>query len=337
MHNVPGFTEWLTNILQLSTPILLAAMGALVTQRAGIWNIGVEGFMLVGAFAGAVTSYYAENAWAGVVAAMAAGAALSLVMAFIVIALRVDQFVTGLALNALAFGLTTYLLITIFHQEQSLVSDRIHALPLVDMIGLGSIPGIGASLAAQTPIVYFGWLSVLGVGLMLGRTGLGLRIRAAGDAPEAAHAAGISVARTRYIAFMISGMLAGLGGAQLSIGYLSVFSTGMTQGRGIIAFAAVIFGGAATGFVALAALLFGFAEEVSVVLSGSGIPPQIEQMAPYLLAIVGVTAASIVAGHARPGSTMRRFGNWRWRGRGVEEEEGLLSEAVVPDSIGEGS
>lgn len=315
MTDLPGFTELVTGILMISTPILLAAIGGYVTQRAGIYNIGIEGFMLGGAFAAAITTYYVGHTGVGLLASVASGITLSALMGFVVISLKVDQFVAGLALNALTIGLAVYLLVTLFGQEQSLTSDRIKPLPRLRELGIDRIPGIGPALGAQTPLVVMAFGSVVAISLLLSRTTVGLHIRSVGDAPEAARAAGVSVARTQYLAFLISGGLAGLAGAQLSIGQLSLFFIGMTAGRGIIAFAAVIAGGARIGFVALAAVLFGVAEESAIVLTGSDFPEQVVQMTPYLLAIAAVTVAGIIGGR-RSSPLLRR------RSVGTEEVAG---------------
>lgn len=282
-------------VLLLATPILFAAMGGLVTQRVGIWNIGIEGFMLGGAFTAAVVTYQFGIPWLGVLGSMLAGAALSLLMGFVVITLKVDQFVAGLALNSFATAFAIYLMVTMFQQEQSLVSERIVPLPDLREFGVGAIPGIGPVLAPQTPLTLLAFLSVLAVSLLLSRTGLGLRIRAVGDAPESARASGIGVERTQYIAMLIGGALAGMGGAQLSIGQLSLFFIAITAGRGVIAFAAVVAGGARPWLVTVAVLIIAIAEQTTIQLSGSDIPSQLVQMTPYLLAVLAVSVATIVA------------------------------------------
>jgi simple sugar transport system permease protein len=313
MPSLPGLEEFLASLLRLSAPIILAAMGAVLTQRAGIWNIGLEGFMLGGAFAAVAASILTGSAWVGLAAAIAAGAALALLMSFFVVSLRADQFVAGLALNSLALGLTTFLMVEMFHEQQSISSPKIQSLPLVQIPFVSALPGIGAVVSGQSPLVYASWLSVIVVALLVHRTAFGHSIRAVGDSPEAARAAGINPNLIQYATFLLSGAFAGAAGAQLSIGFLSLFEQGMTQGQGYIAFAAVIFGNANPLAVGISGLAFGLAYEISIALTGSAIPNQFVLMTPYVFTIV--TLVIVTAGRSK--ATARGFSALARRSRQV--------------------
>jgi simple sugar transport system permease protein len=327
MQLVPEVGHIVESIIRLTTPILLAALGGLITQRAGIWNIGLEGFMLVGAFAGVVGSYYSGSPWIGLGSAILAGAALALLMAYVVVSMRVDQFIGGLAVNALASGLTTYLLIAIFNEQKAIISPRIIPLPSLRLPLIADVSAL-APLSGQSPLVYASWLLVPLVWFFISRTGPGLQIRAVGDGIEAARAAGISPARIQYLALALSGALAGAAGAQLSIGFLKLFEENMSAGTGYIAFAAILFGNATPIGVAVASLVFAVAEEVALILVGTTIPNQIIQMTPYILAILALTFASAAVRFRASGRSL----TWLERlGRhGARREETAVAGDVDP-------
>ncbi len=277
--------------LRTASPILLAALGGIFTQRAGVFNIALEGYMLVGAFVSVLVTSLTGSVILALVAAVAASVALALVMAFFIITLKGDEIIVGIAVNLLAVGLTAYFLQEITSGAAFLRLDS--GLPNIDLPFLEPIPVIGSVLAHQGVLVWVSFLLIPLVSWVLFRTGLGLRLRAVGESPEAAISAGVAPERTRYIAFGISGAFCALAGAQLALGALSLFSINMTAGRGIIAFAAVIFGAAAPRWVVLAALVFGFADAVANRMQTLGLPVQFVLMVPYVLTIVVLLAAAV--------------------------------------------
>ena len=285
--------ELLLSSLRLATPLILAAIGGLFSERSGVINIALEGKMLAGAFTAAAVTYAADakfgmgnaSPWVGLFASMVAGLILALVYAVACIRYKADQVVSGAAINILMFGVPGFLSWAFF-----LSSGATPQLPKEHLLPL-------------TPIV-IALVLVVVTWYVLYRTPYGLRLRAVGEKPEAADAAGVSVNRVRYSGVLIAGVLAGIGGAYLSIGQSSLFTRNMTAGRGFIALAALIFGKWRPVQTMLACLLFGFTEALSYQLqgtvklpSGDDIPVQFIQMVPYVLTII-VLAGFI--GSARP-------------------------------------
>lgn len=264
--------------VRLATPLLLAALGGLYCERAGVINIALEGLMLAGAFTAAAVTHFSGSAWVGLLAGVAAGVAVAGVHAVATIQFKADQVVSGTAINILFLGVPALMSGALF--------DSTGATPQIPQNNL--LPAAPIVIAcALVPLTWY----------VLYRTPFGLRLRAVGEKPEAADAAGISVARVRYIAVLLSGALAAVGGAYLSIGQSSLFTRNMTAGRGFIALAALIFGKWRPVQTMLACLLFGFAEAVAIQAQGvTPIPVQFIQMIPYLLTII-VLAGFI--GHAR--------------------------------------
>lgn len=254
--------------IRLATPLLLAALGGLYSERAGVINIALEGLMLAGAFTAAAVTYFTGSPWVGLLAGVAAGVAVASVHAVACIEFKADQVVSGTAINVLFLGVPALMSGALFSS-----TGATPQLPKEDLI-------------PWTPIV-LAFALVVVTWYVLFRTPFGLRLRAVGENPAAADAAGISVARVRYCAVLISGALAAVGGAYLSIGQASLFTRNMTAGRGFIALAALIFGKWRPVQTMLACLLFGFAEAVSIQMQGvAKIPVQFIQMIPYVLTIV---------------------------------------------------
>lgn len=270
---------FLAQTLRIAIPYLFAAAGGTLSERAGLIALTLEGYMLGGAFCAAVASYYAGSPWIGMVAAVGGGAALALLYAVCTIRFRADQVVVGIAINLLAIGLTRFFLRLLFDSSSN--SPRVPGFQVE-----GSGTGFGA--LAQNPLVWIGVLGIALVGWLLYRTPFGLRVRAVGEHPIAAASVGVPVARVRYIAVTLSGMLAGLGGAYLSLDQHQ-FTDGMTAGRGFIALAAIIFGRWDPKRAGLACLLFAAAETLQIQLQGSqALPSQFVEMIPYLLTIIAL-------------------------------------------------
>jgi simple sugar transport system permease protein len=279
---------FLAQTLRIAIPYLLAAAGGVMSERAGLIGLTLEGYMLGGAFAAAVGSYFAGAPWVGVLAALVAGALLALLYAASAIRFRADQVVVGIAINLLAIGLTRFFLRLLFDSSSN--SPRV---PGFQVVGSGT----GFVALAQNPLVWAGVVLIPATAWLLYRTAFGLRVRAVGEHPVAAASVGVPVARVRYLAAIASGMLAGLGGAYLALDQHQ-FTDGMTAGRGFIALAATIFGRWDPVRAGLACLLFAAAETLQIQLQGSqAIPSQFIEMIPYVLTIVALAG---VVGRAVP-------------------------------------
>jgi general nucleoside transport system permease protein len=275
----------LTAAVRLATPILLASLGEIIAERAGVLNVGLEGMMLVGAFAGFVAAQGSGSPWAGIVAGLFGGCLLGLLFAFFTVALAVDQIVCGITINLLALGLTGYLHRVIYGLTSAM--PKAPSIAQWNIPGLSELPFVGPVLFQQNGLVYLAIVLVLVCWFALFRTTFGLKLRAVGEYPNAADSVGINVFHIRYAAMAACGGLAGLGGAFLSIGQLNMFVEGMTGGRGFIALAVVIFARWNPIGALLAAVLFGAAEALQFRLQvlTVEIPFQFLAMLPYLLTI----------------------------------------------------
>lgn len=277
--------------IRMATPITFAAIGGIYSERAGVFNIGLEGMMLTGAFAGALGSHWLGNPWLGVLLAILGGGGMALIHAFVCVTLRANQIVSGIAINIFALGLTSFLLRALFGIEgmQNVPYFSPLSIPL-----LGSIPVVGEVFFQHGVLVYLSYLLVPISMFVLYRTTWGLTIRGVGDHPRAADTVGVNVLRTRYLCIVVSGMLAGIGGAFLSLDDTHTFADNMAGGRGYIALAALIFGRWNPLGAFGATLLFGLADAVQLRMQafGAPIPYQFLLMVPYLVTI-GVLAGVV--------------------------------------------
>jgi simple sugar transport system permease protein len=277
----------IASTIRLSTPLILAALGGLYSERAGVINIALEGMMLAGAFTAAAVTVFTHNPWVGLLAAVAAGALVAALHAVATITYRADQVVSGAAINILFLGAPALLSGAFFESTGATPQlPRDQTLPDTPVFNPQTAPTL-ASIFNQKPLVYLAFVLVAVTAYVIYRTRFGLRLRAVGENPEAALAAGVSVNRMRYAGVLISGALAALGGAYLSIGQNSLFTRNMTAGRGFIALAALIFGKWDPIGALIACLFFGFAEAVAIRMQGTvDIPNQFIQMIPYVLTMV---------------------------------------------------
>lgn len=275
--------------LRLATPIIYAAIGGLFSERSGVMNIALEGIMLIGAFVAVVVSFFTNDPWLGVLAAMIAGGLTAAIHAVVCIKFKADQIVSATGINILGAGLPGFLLVRIWGQYG--MSPLVPGLSTVRLPLLSDVPIVGPVLGSQNPLVYVALLLVLISHIFFFWTPLGLRIRAVGEHPRAADTAGIDVFKLRYACVITSGVLAGIGGAYLSVGQLSQFSQLMTQGRGFMGLAAMIFGNWKPVGALIACLLFGFADalQMSAQAMGVPLPPEFLQMVPYVLTLIAVT------------------------------------------------
>lgn len=279
--------------IRISTPIALAAMGGAFSERAGIINIGLEGMLLCGAFAGVYGSYLTGSPWVGALFAVVSGGLLGYLFALFTVRFRADQIVAGMGINILSLGVTTWLMQVIWKTRG--VSPNVNGfsditLPIVHRIRL-----IGQLFGTHSPLIYLMFLLVFAGWVLLFKTPLGLRIRIVGEHPEAADTLGIPIHRIQYGCLILSGTLAGLGGTYLSLGHLNWFSMNMSAGRGYMALAANIFGQWNPVGGLLASYLFAFTDAVQMRLQGLnvGIANELIQMLPYLLTIIVISGAVI--------------------------------------------
>ncbi len=269
-------------VIRIAAPYLAAAAGGVMSERAGVIALSLEGYLLAGAFGSAVGTYFTGNPWLGVLAGMACATAVAALHALATLRFRADQVVTGVALNLLVDGASTFYLRRAF--DSSANSPRIEGFGTGGAFG----PPVGILALLALPLVWF----------VLSRTAFGLRVRAVGEQPEAAASVGVPVLRVRTIAVLLSGALAGVGGTFLALDQHK-FSAGMTAGRGFIALAAVIFGRWEPTRVIGACLLFAAAETLQIRLQGAqALPPQFVEMIPYVLTIVAL--ATVVGRSAAP-------------------------------------
>lgn len=278
-------TELIRSTLRLATPLVLASLGGVLSERSGVVNIALEGMMLVGAFFGMLGSMLTGSPWVGVLLGMTAGGLLGLIHALLTQRVRLNHIVSGVALNILALGLTSYIL--------RYVMQSVGGSPSVNGLPEWRIPLVGPMLSGQNAVFYLAVLLIVGLNFVLFATPAGLRIRSAGENPEAAQSVGIKVGTVRYMAVTGSGMLGGLAGVYLSLGQLNMFTEGMSGGRGFIALAAVIFGKWTPYGAAGAALFFGFFDALQMRLQGQAIgrvtvPSEFMLMLPYLLTIIAL-------------------------------------------------
>lgn len=299
----------LASAVLYGTPLLFAALGEVLAERSGVLNLGVEGMMLVGAVMGfwAVQTLDAVGPvtlGAAVFVAAVAGGLMALIHAFLVITLRANQIVSGLALTifAGAAGLSSYL----GNDLELSGSPAEHVFAPLDVLGLGELPVVGPILFDQSALVYLSWVSVLAIGLYLARTRPGLNLRAVGESPAAADAMGISVTRYRYVHTVLGGAFAGIGGASFSLEITSQWQSGLTGGAGWIAVALVIFAFWRADLCLVGAYLFGAFSALPLLLQARGwlsaVPSEVFTALPYVMTIVVLVAVSSGAAKRRLGA-----------------------------------
>jgi ABC-type uncharacterized transport system permease subunit len=273
---------------RMIAPILLAALGGLLCDRVLVFNIALEGTMLLGALAAVIASYFLGSSLAGVLAAALTGMLFNLLLAFLVVTFKGDAIVVGIAMNMLASGLSTFLLRTIFGVKGQFSSPKIVGLANIDLPIIKNIPIIGDIFSGHSWVVYFSWVMVIVVYFFLFRTVTGLRMRGVGQNDEAAATLGIDVKRVRFLALALCGILAGIAGAQLSLGQVTMFVENMSAGRGWIAVVTVMLGNANPLGVFAASLLFGFSDALGYRLQGSSMPYQFSQVIPYVVTLIAI-------------------------------------------------
>lgn len=275
-------------VLRVTTPLLFATLGALISDKAGAINIALEGIMLVAALSAVIASAASGSALLGLAAALCSGALIGLALGYFVMYLKAHVILSGIAINVVASGGTIFILSIVAGDKGISSSLPSRVLPRITIPGLDAVPGIGAMLSGHNVLTYVALVSVPLLWFFLYKTPTGLRLRAVGEHEEAADSVGLGVTRIRYLALMMSGVFAAFGGAYMSMGYVSWFSRNMTAGRGFIALAAEAMGGATVVGSLITSLLFGFFDALSNALQFLDIPSQLVAMMPYLAIVLGL-------------------------------------------------
>ncbi|MGE0500313.1 MAG: ABC transporter permease [Rhizobiaceae bacterium] len=284
--------SFLASVPRFVTPILLAALGGAICERAGVFNIGLEGMMLTGAFFAVVGAYFSGSAYVGALAALVAGMLMGAIFAEFNVRRGGDAIVVSIAINLLAAGLSTFLLGAIFHVAGAFNDPAIAGLEPVHLPYVEDIPVIGHVISGQSPLFYLALLLVYGLHVFFARHRLGLRIRAAGENPAALRAGGVSPLWVQCAALWMCGALCGLSGAQLSISNVNLFVENMSAGRGWIAVVAVLLTRGRPVPLFFIALLFGAVDSLSFRVQGLGLAQQFTDMMPYLATLIVLTALS---------------------------------------------
>jgi simple sugar transport system permease protein len=296
MHNLLNVIltpDFAFSAIRVTTPLLYAALGALISDRAGAVNIGLEGIMLMAALAGVLFSAYTHSTLIGLLGAVLIGLITASVLAYFTLKLKTDVILGGIALNFFANGGTIFALYYLTGDKGTSASLTSMVLPNIWIPVVGNIPIIGKIVSGHNILTYVAILSTIGVWFLLEKTALGLRIRSVGENENAAKSVGINVTKTRYIAIALSGIFAGLGGAFLSMGYVSWFSRGMSAGRGWIALAAEAMGRGTVVGTAMSSILFGVADALSNTLQLLNIPAELIKIIPYVATVIGLLAYAI--------------------------------------------
>lgn len=296
MSNVLGSifsTQFLFSLIRVATPLILASLGAVITSNAGITNIGIEGVMLVSALAGVFASAYGFGPWFGLLVAILVGVLCSLAIGYVSMSLKANSVLTCIAFNTMAVGGTVYFMYAVVKDKGTTIALNSGKLPSLEIPLIKDIPVLGDILSNHNVVSYMALVMIFLVYILLYKTPMGLRIRSAGKAPNALSSVGVSLIKTRYIALGISGILGGMAGAFMSMGYVTWFSKNMTAGRGFIALAADAMGNSTPLGATLSSLLFAAAESLSYSLQITSIPPELVQMLPYLVTIIGLVTYAI--------------------------------------------
>ncbi|MCG8477815.1 MAG: ABC transporter permease [Spirochaetales bacterium] len=285
--------DFLFSTIRVSTPIVFAALGALVSDRAGIVNIGLEGIMLTAALGGVIGSAFLGSAGAGLLVAVLAGLLLAAILAWFTLKLKTQVILGGIALNLFASGGTIFVLYLVTGDRGTSASLASEVLPDLTIPLLADIPILGDVLSGHNVLTYLCFVCVVGTWYMMKHTRLGAWIRAVGENHHAAESVGIHVYRIRFLALLLSGVFASLGGAFLSMGYVSWFSRNMSAGRGWIALVAEAMGGGNVVRTTLTAMLFGMTDALSNTLQTINVPSELVRTIPYWGTLAGLVVYAI--------------------------------------------
>lgn len=278
----------LSSTIRMVAPILLAALGGALCTRVGIFNVGLEGMILTGAFAAIVGNHFTGSVWLGILFAASMSLLMALLFAYITIGLQANAIVAGIGINFLALGLTTFSLRAIFDVKGAFYDQNMTKLPTINIPVIEDLPVLGPLVSGHSPLVYFAFLAAILLYVFFYRTVMGFRVLAVGMNPSAARSIGLKTASLQYTAIMMCGILCGLAGAQLSLGQVTMFTEGMTAGRGFIALVAMMLGQSHPFGIVGSSLLFGLMDAFSIRLQGFSIPTQFSAMLPYVITILAL-------------------------------------------------
>ncbi|QGH35395.1 ABC transporter permease [Gracilibacillus salitolerans] len=278
----------INSTIRMMAPLLLAGLGGAICARVGIFNVGLDGLMLIAAFIGVAANVFTNNIWISILLAIIGTMLFSLLFGYMIIHLKANMIVTGIALNFLAIGVTTFALRTIFGVQGAYYNNEMVGLPTWRIPIIDDIPVVGNLLSGQSPVVYLGIIATIGMYIFLKKSVLGSHYDAVGINQVAAKSQGVKIKTIQYQAIIISGILCALGGVQLSLGQVTMFSENMTGGRGFIALVATMLGQSNPIGVFLAGGLFGFTEAISIRLQGLNIPTNFTLMLPYVITILAM-------------------------------------------------
>ena len=291
------WVEFLAEAIRMATPLIFAALAALITRQAGMFNMGVEGMILCSALAAVAFAHYSGNMWVGLLGAVLVGLVTGLIIAFANLSGKTELYLTCIAFNLAASGGTVFIMY-VLTGEKSTTSGafRSYQIPNIDIPVIKDIPVIGKIISGQSLLTWVAVLSIFLVWLLLKRTRLGLRIRAVGENPHAAESVGISVKKIGYTSFAICGLMAGLSGAYLSMSYVTFFMKNMANGRGYIGLSAQNMAGGEPVGSALASLLFGFSQALTTTMKNqTNFPTEFLEMIPYAATIIALGITGLIA------------------------------------------
>lgn len=278
----------LNSLLRFIAPVLLAALGGLICTQAGVMNIALEGLMVIGAFFAVWFSFAFHSAALGIFGAVLGSVFISVIFGLFAIKLKGNKIVLGIALNLFCSGITVYLLRTIFNTKGAFQDPSIIGLPDFEIPFIKDIPFLGPLLSGHNLLIYLSLVLVMLITLLLYKHRIGLRLRGIGQYPVAAQSLGVNVHLYQFGAVILSGVLCGLSGAQLSLGNVRLFVENMSAGRGWIAVAAVMLGQANPISVFIACIVFGFSDAISGRLQTIGVPIELAQSLPYLVTLLSL-------------------------------------------------
>ncbi|MGG1398514.1 ABC transporter permease [Bacillus salipaludis] len=278
----------LSSTIRMVAPILLAALGGMLCTRVGIFNVGLEGLIITGAFTAVVGNYYTHSLILAVLMAAVSSVLLSLLFGFMTIKMKANEIVVGVAINFLGLGLTTFFLRTIFHVKGAYYNKDMEGLPHWKIPVIEKIPFLGDVFSGHSPLVYLATILALLFYIFFYKTVAGFRMLAVGFNASASKTVGIKVQAWQYLAIALCGALCGLAGAQLSLGQVTMFSEGMSSGRGFIALVAMMLGQSQPIGVLASSLLFGLMDALSTRLQGLSVPTQFTMMIPFVLTLLAM-------------------------------------------------
>lgn len=277
--------------IRIATPLLLAAIGTALSLKVNLFNIAIEGFMLVGAFLAVLLAAYLESPYMALLITVIVTGMMGLLYSFVTISLGSDHIIAGLGFNLFAVGITTWILQSVLKSPGGFMDPSVKGLPVFGLDFLQNVPLLNVMFSNQDIITYGSWIICIAAYLFVHQSSYGLRLRATGEHEIAATTMGIRTVFWKYFASMLTGVLSGLAGASISLSHLQMFSQGMTAGRGFIAFAAATFANGNIIGTTVMAVLFGFFGSMAIRLEGYGLPTQFVQMIPYLVTLIALILA----------------------------------------------